>query len=132
MLGPKSKSRNLTKLTKILNCTKSSYIMLYTKMSRYSHYTHFLQEESTHVGLRILTKFGVEVSRHFWAQYFLYIQIIYCRNVLKAFLLLISSFTTTLSHFCRLFITSQYYTNFYQNCFIKISFITYFTSSGMH
>ena len=63
--GQKIRQEKLTKFTKILNYIKSSCIIVCTKMSRYSHYIYFLQEKSTHFGLRILTNFGLGVSGHF-------------------------------------------------------------------
>ena len=45
---------------------------------------------------------------------FRYLQIIYCRHALTAFLPLRPTFPTTLPQLCQLFSTSQLYTNFYQ------------------
>ena len=58
------RQENLTKFTKILKYIKLSCIFFFSKMFRYSHYIHFLQEKSTHFGLRVLTKLGLCVSRH--------------------------------------------------------------------
>ena len=52
--------------TKTLICTKSSCIIFFTKMSRYSHYTYCLQKELAHGGVKVLTHFfGLEVLGQF-------------------------------------------------------------------
>ena len=63
--GSKTIQEKLTKLTRILNYIMSSCIIFCIKMFEYSRYTCCLQEESTHFGLRVLTNFGQEVSKHF-------------------------------------------------------------------
>ena len=48
--------------TKILNYTKSSSIIFYTKMSRYSSYTYCYLK---HCGLSVTTYWGLRVSEQF-------------------------------------------------------------------
>ena len=40
-------------------------IIFCAKMSQYPHYTYFLQDESTHFGLRVSTHFNLEVLAQF-------------------------------------------------------------------
>ena len=64
--GPKKVIQQiLRKFTKIFNYIKSSFITFSAKMFGYSHYIYWLQKQSTHFGLRVLTKFYLEVPRHF-------------------------------------------------------------------
>ena len=55
---------NLNKdLIKIVNYSKSSYIVFYSKLSKYSHFTYCLQEELTQVSLfslELVEQFGIE------------------------------------------------------------------------
>ena len=39
--------------------------LFWAKMFGYTHSMHCFQEESTYFGLRVLTNFGLEVSKHF-------------------------------------------------------------------
>ena len=57
--------KKLAIFTKDLKCTKSSCIISFVKMSRYSQDIYFLQEELTRFCLRALTNFVQKVSRHF-------------------------------------------------------------------
>ena len=100
-------------------------------------YIYYKLEELTHFGLRVLINFSLEIPKHFelknytrkidkiqrdfalqqafiCPKMFQYLQIIYCWYVLKVFLPLLPIFPQTLPQLCRIFTTSQLYTNFYQ------------------
>ena len=62
---PKIIQEKMTKFTRIFNYIKSSCIILCPQMFGYSYYIYCLQEESTHIGLRVSTNFDLEVSKHF-------------------------------------------------------------------
>ena len=100
-------------------------------------YIYYKLEELTHFGLRVLINFSLEIPKHFGLKnhtrkidkiqryfalqqaficpkMFQYLQIIYCWYILKTILPLLPIFPLTLPQLCRIFTTSQLYTNFYQ------------------
>ena len=60
-----NQARKIYKIHKDFELYKVFMHNFCTKMSRYSHYLHFLQEKSTDFSLRLLTNFGRVVLGHF-------------------------------------------------------------------